>query len=387
MQIADRIQQISASQSLQMAARCRALQAQGVDVINMSLGEPDQATPLSIKNAAQQAVADNWSHYGPVAGLESLRQAIAAKQNAVNSNAIEWTADDIIVSVGAKAAIFNAIQTLINEGEEVIIPTPSWVSYGEMVKLAGGKEISIPTTAANNYCLTVAQLREAITPRTRMLILCSPNNPTGTIYSNSSMDELADVLRAYPDIAVLSDEIYNGLTYGTHARSWAYYADLAERLISVNGISKTYAMTGYRIGWSLCKNKAFNTACSRLQSQQFTCATVIAQKAAEAALTGEQQSVEQLRAEFAQRRDLICRLAKEIKTWSYVEPQGAFYLFPDVRALGTGDAVAEMLLEKAHVAVVSGSAFGDPSCIRLSFAISNEAIVEAIRRIKNALNQ
>ncbi len=385
MQIAHRIQQISVSQSLAMAARCRALQEQGVDVINMSLGEPDQPTPLFIQKAAQQAIADNWSHYGPVPGISSLRQAIAKHQNAFDGNAITWQAEDVIVSVGAKAAIFNAIQTIINEGDEVIIPTPSWVSYGEMVKLAGGKVISIPTTAQENYCLTAAQLRDAITSHTRLIILCSPNNPTGTIYSDSRMDEIVAVLREYPEISILSDEIYNGLTYGTTARSWAYYMDLAERLIVVNGVSKTYAMTGYRIGWMMCKNTSFIAACTRLQSQQFTCATMIAQKAAEAALTADQESVSYLRAEFQERRDLICRLAREVKGWRFVEPHGAFYLFPDVSAIANGDEVAEMLLEKAHVAVVSGSAFGDPSCIRLSFAIGNEAIIEAMHRIKTAL--
>lgn len=385
MQIAHRIQQIATSQSLAMAARCRALQEQGVDVINMSLGEPDQPTPLFIKKAAQHAIKDNWSHYGPVAGLASLRQAIAKHQNALDGNALTWQAEDVIVSVGAKAAIFNAIQTIINEGDEVIIPTPSWVSYGEMVKLAGGKVISIPTTAQENYCLTAAQLRDAITSHTRLIILCSPNNPTGTIYSDSRMDEIVAVLREYPEISILSDEIYNGLTYGTTARSWAYYTDLAERLIVVNGVSKTYAMTGYRIGWMMCKNTSFIAACTRLQSQQFTCATMIAQKAAEAALTADQESVSYLRAEFQERRDLICRLAREVKGWRFVEPYGAFYLFPDVSAIANGDEVAEMLLEKAHVAVVSGSAFGDPSCIRLSFAIGNEAIIEAMHRIKTAL--
>lgn len=395
MQIARRIQQIATSQSLATAARCKALQKQGVDMIDMSLGEPDQDTPSFIKNAAQQAIADNWSHYGPVAGIASLRQAIAAHQNAVNGNAIEWTAEDVIVSVGAKAAIFNAIQTIINDGDEVIIPTPSWVSYGEMVKLAGGKVITVPTTSEENYCLTAEQLRAAITDRTRLLILCSPNNPTGTIYSDTRLDELVDVLRAYPEINILSDEIYNGLTYGTSARTWAYYTDFAERLILVNGVSKTYAMTGYRIGWSMCRSSMFTTACTRLQSQQFTCATMIAQKAAEAALMGEQDSVERLRADFEERRNLICRLAREVKGWRFVEPQGAFYLFPDITGLlgkkyasyelRTADDVAEYLLAEAHVAVVSGSAFGAPSCIRLSFAINNEAIVEAIRRIKQAL--
>jgi len=259
------------------------------------------------------------------------------------------------------------------------------VSYGEMVKLAGGKVVTISTTANENYCLTAAQLRDAITDRTRLLILCSPNNPTGTIYSDTRMDQIAAVLREYPEVSILSDEIYNGLTYGTNARSWAYYTDLAERLIVANGVSKTFAMTGYRIGWMMCKNASFIAACTRLQSQQYTCATMVAQKAAEAALTADQESVAYLRAEFETRRDLICRLAREVNGWRFVEPQGAFYLFPDVSAIGNGDEVAEMLLEKAHVAVVSGSAFGDPSCIRLSFARSEKAIVEAMHRIKTAL--
>ena len=395
MQIADRIQQIAASQSLQMAARCRELQAQGVDVINMSLGEPDLETPLFVKNAAVQAVQDNWSHYGPVAGIASLRNAVAMHQNASCDNAIEWQAEDVIVSVGAKAAIFNAIQTILNAGDEVIIPTPSWVSYGEMVKLAGGKVVLVPTSAEENYCITAKQLEESITSRTRLFILCSPNNPTGTIYSDTRLDELVAVLRAHPEIVVLSDEIYSSLAYTAIARSLAHYPELSDRLILINGVSKAYAMTGYRIGWSMCKNSTFNTACTRLQSQEFTCATMIAQKAAETALLANQDSVEQMRAVFQQRRDLICHLARDVKDWCFVEPQGAFYLFPDVSKffgrkygrydLRTADDVAELLLEEAHVAVVPGSAFGDSSCIRLSYAISNAAITETMRRIKTIL--
>ena len=390
-----------------MAARCRAMREQGIDVISMSLGEPDMDTPVSIRRAAQEAIDNHWSHYGPVAGIPALRDAIAKRQNelaneGVNELGIRYEAADVIVSVGAKMAIYNAIQTIVNPGDEVIIPMPSWVSYGEMVKVAGGTVVPVETKMENRYCLTPAQLREAITPRTLMLILCSPNNPTGSVYSEAQLDALAEVLREHPEIAVLSDEIYNRITYdrlafsvecledkaeslGAAAPSMARYADLAERLIIINGVSKAYAMTGYRIGWMLSKNKAFIQACTRLQGQQVTCATMVAQKAAEAALKGSQACVEEMRQVFAQRRELICRLASEIPGWKFDKPDGAFYLFPDVSAIGTGDEVAEMLLEKAHVAVVSGSAFGYPQCIRLSYAISTEEITEAMRRIKEAV--
>lgn len=387
-----------------MAARCRAMREQGIDVISMSLGEPDMDTPASIRRAAQEAIDNHWSHYGPVAGIPALRDAIAKRQNelaneGVNELGIRYEAADVIVSVGAKMAIYNAIQTIINLGDEVIIPMPSWVSYGEMVKVAEGIVVPVETKMEDRYCLTPAQLREAITPRTRMLIICSPNNPTGSVYSETQLDALVEVLREHPEIVVLSDEIYNRITYdrlafsverledkaeslGVAAPSMARYADLAERLIIINGVSKAYAMTGYRIGWLLSKNKAFIQACTRLQGQQVTCATMVAQKAAEAALNGSQACVEEMRQVFASRRELICRLASEIPGWRFDQPDGAFYLFPDVSAIGTGDEVAEMLLEKAHVAVVSGSAFGYPRCIRLSYAISTEEITEAMRRIK-----
>ena len=385
MQIADKIQQIAASQSLVMAARAKEMKAAGIDVISMSLGEPDFDTPEPIRRAAQEAVADNWSHYGPVAGIPSLRAAIAKQQNGVAGNRIAWEANDVMVSVGAKMAIYNAIQTAINPGDEVIIPTPSWVSYSEMVKLAGGRVVKVATRYEEDYCLTAAQLRAALTEKTRMLILCSPNNPTGAVYSREKLETLAAVLRDFPKVCVLSDEIYACLSYEVSALSMAAFEPLADRLIIVNGVSKAYAMTGYRIGWLMTKNRPFLNACLRLQSQQFTCATMVAQKAAEAALTGPQTCVDQMREVFEQRRDLICRLAADIPGWKFNKPQGAFYLFPDVSALGDGDAVAEMLLEKAHVAVVSGSAFGTPSCIRLSYAISTEEIEEAMQRIKQAL--
>jgi aspartate aminotransferase len=387
MQISKRVQNIAASQSLATAARAKAMQAAGIDVISMSLGEPDMDTPEHVRRAAQEAIDNHWSHYGPVAGLPALRTAVAAYHNQAASNKIAWEAQDTIVSVGAKMAIYNAIQTVINPGDEVIIPQPSWVSYTEMVKLAEGLAIPVQTRYEDNYCLTPEQLRATLTDKTRMIILCSPNNPTGSVYSAAQFEALVAVLRDYPEVVILSDEIYSCLTYDCEAPSLASFPELAERLIVINGVSKAFAMTGYRIGWLLTKNKAFIEACIRLQGQQLTCATIIAQKAAEAALTGSQECVEQMRQVFAQRRELICRLAEEIPGFRFNKPQGAFYLFPDVRAIGSGDEVAAMLLDKAHVAVVSGSAFGCPECIRLSYAISTQEIEEAMRRIQKAINK
>lgn len=414
MQLAERVEKIAASQSLAMAARAKQMRAAGIDVISMSLGEPDMDTPVAIRRAAQEAVENGWSHYGPVAGVETLRSAIADRTNAdlsfaighlpfaerVNELTIQFDADDVIVSVGAKMAIYNAIQTVINPGDEVIIPMPSWVSYSEMVKLAEGTVVPVQTRFEDDYCLTAEQLRKAINPRTRMLILCSPNNPTGSVYSRAQLTALVEVLKDYPNVVILSDEIYSRIVYeeptpnpflkageyrSTQLTSLGSFPELAERLIIVNGVSKAYAMTGYRVGWLLCKNKAFIQACTRLQGQQLTCATMVAQKAAEAALRGPQDCVEEMRRVFAERRALICRLAAEIPGFKFNPPKGAFYLFPDVSAIGTGDEVAEMLLEKAHVAVVSGSAFGCPSCIRLSYAISTEEITNAMRRIRDAI--
>lgn len=414
MQLSNRVQHIAASQSLAMAARAKAMKAAGVDVISMSLGEPDFDTPEHIRRAAQQAIDNHWSHYGPVPGLPSLREAIAAHHNRSlqqsNNTTIAYLGEDVLVSVGAKMAIFNAIQTVINPGDEVIIPMPAWVSYTEMVKLAEGHVVPVETTYEDNYCLTPAQLRTAITPRTRMIILCSPNNPTGSVYSREQLSALVDVLKEHPEIVVLADEIYDALVYNnsslqqsnnttlhqynniTLQQSFSSFPELADRLIVINGVSKAYAMTGYRVGWLLCKNKDFIAACARLQGQQLTCATVIAQKAAEAALTGSQDCVESMRQIFDQRRKLICQLAAEIPGFKFREPQGAFYLFPDVTGIinsrtdiHSADELCEFLLEKAHVAVVSGSAFGCPSCIRLSYAISTDEITSALSRIKQAL--
>ncbi len=397
-----------------MAARAKKMRAEGIDVISMSLGEPDMDTPEHIRRAAQEAIDNHWSHYGPVPGIPSLREAIAQSSNlqifessnprifessnlqifeSSNPRIFEssnpqiiFQKEDVLVSIGAKMAIYNAIQTLINPGDEVIIPMPSWVSYTEMVKLSEGKVVPVVTTYEDNYLLTPHQLRAALSERTRLLILCSPNNPTGSVYSRAQLQALIDVLRDFPNVTILSDEIYRCLTYGCEAPGLASFPELADRLVIVNGVSKAYAMTGYRIGWLLSKNRDFLSACTRLQGQQLTCATMVAQKAAEAALTGPQECVAEMRQTFAERRELICRLASEVPGFRFREPQGAFYLFPDVSAIGSGDEVAERLLDEAHVAVVSGSAFGCPECIRLSYAISTEEIEEAMRRIKIALS-
>jgi aspartate aminotransferase len=384
MQISNRVLKIEASQSLVMAARAKAMKAAGIDVVSMSLGEPDMDTPEHVRRAAQEAIDNHWSHYGPVAGTPALREAVAAYQNAIAGNAIPWAGNDVVVSVGAKMAIYNAIQAAINPGDEVIIPMPSWVSYSEMVKLADGVVVPVETKFDNRYCLTPDELRKALTPKTRMIILCSPNNPTGSVYSAAELEGLVAVLRDYPEVFILADEIYNEIIY-TAAPSMSSFADLEDRLIIINGVSKAYAMTGYRIGWLMSKNQAFVNACIRLQGQQLTCATMIAQKAAEAALTGDQKCVKEMRDIFAARCELICQLASEIPGLKFHKPEGAFYLFPDVSAWGTGDEVAERLLEEAHVAVVSGSAFGCPSCIRLSYAISEDEIRTAMSRIATFL--
>ena len=387
MQLSNRVLKIEASQSLVMAARAKAMKAAGVDVVSMSLGEPDMDTPEHVRRAAQAAIDDHWSHYGPVAGIPALRDAVANYQNSLSGNAIPWIADDVVVSVGAKMAIYNTIQAIINPGDEVIIPMPSWVSYSEMVKLAEGTVVPVQTTFENRYCLTPGELRKALTPKTRLIILCSPNNPTGAVYSHTELEALFAVLREYPDVYILADEIYNELLY-THTQSpitFSSFADFSDRLVIINGVSKAYAMTGYRVGWIMSKNKGFINACIRLQGQQLTCATMVAQKAAEAALTGGKECVDQMREVFASRRKLICSLAAEIPGLKFHEPEGAFYLFPDVSKWGTGDQVAEQLLEQAHVAVVSGSAFGCPSCIRLSYAISEDEIRTALARIAEFL--
>lgn len=399
------IASLAESQSLAMAQRVEQLRRQGIDVIGMTLGEPDFNTPEHIKQAAQQAIADNYSHYGPVKGLLSLREAISAHMPA-------YSADEIIVSVGAKQAICNAVLSLVDEGDEVVIPTPCWVSYSEMVKMAGGTNVFVRTSADTDYKLTAEQLQAAITDRTKLLILCSPNNPTGSVYTQDELTQLVVVLKQHPNIFVISDEVYSSLIYtpqspisnlqsqitnnqSPYTHHTPNIAELSQRLIVVNGVSKAYAMTGYRIGWMACHNREIVKACATLQGQYLTCACMVAQKAAEAALTGSQDCVEQMRKTYEQRRALIMSLLDEIPEITYTVPQGAFYVFPDVSAyygkrygdktIATSDDMAEYLLDQAHVACVAGSAYGEDRCIRLSYATGEKNIEEALKRIKEAL--
>ena len=386
--ISKHIASLAESQSLAMARRVNQLRQQGVDVISMTLGEPDFDTPMHIKQAAQQAITDNYSHYGPVKGILSLREAICKQMPG-------YTPDEIIVSVGAKQAICNAVLSLVDEGDEMIIPTPCWVSYSEMVKIAGGKNVFVKTTAETDYKLTAKQLQKAITERTKLLILCSPNNPTGSVYTQEELTQIVEVLRLHPNIFVIADEVYSALVYGIRHVSLASFVELADRLILVNGVSKTYAMTGYRIGWMACHNNEIVRASTTLQGQYLTCACLVAQRAAEAALTGSQNCVEMMRTTYAQRRMLILSLLDEIPDITYNTPDGAFYVFPNVsryygkhygnQTIANSDDMVNYLLDKAHVACVAGSAYGEDNCIRLSFATDEKNIIEALRRIKKAL--
>ena len=388
--ISKHIAALAESQSFAMAQRVMQLRRDGVDVVSLTLGEPDFDRPMHIQQAAQQAVVDNYSHYGPVKGILSLREAICKQMPG-------YTPDEIIVSVGAKQAICNAVMALVDEGDEVIIPTPCWVSYSEMVKLAGGTNVFVKTTADADYKLTAAQLRQAITERTKLLILCSPNNPTGSIYTQEESAELVEVLQAHPNIFVIVDEIYSAIVFDERVNELMseQMNELKESIIAINGVSKAYAMTGYRIGCMACHSKELLKACDTLQGQYLTCACMVAQKAAEAALTGSQECVEEMRKEYAKRRELILSLMSEIPDITYIEPKGAFYVFPDVskyygkrfgsKKITNSDDMVNYLLDKAHVACVAGSAYGEDDCIRLSFATNEANIREALKRIKTAL--
>ncbi len=392
MQISNRIAAVCESGSLKMAARCQEMRKAGIDVVSMTLGEPDFAAPEHVKEAAKKAVEDNWSHYGPVPGYPSLREAIASHLKG------RYQASEIMVSTGAKQALYNAIMVTINRGDEVVIPTPCWVSYMEIVKLAEGVPVTVPTSAETNWKVTPEQLRAALNERSRMVMLCSPNNPTGSVYSKAELEELVAVLKDYPEVYILSDEIYRHIHYTHEVVSLAEFDDIRERLILINGISKAYAMTGYRIGWMATKSRELWQAYNRLQGQSTTCACTVAQKAAEAAYLAPQDCVETMRHAFEKRRDLIMSLVSELPDVKCTKPDGAFYVFPDVSAyypklakhLGTVSAASaemtEYLLNEAHVACVAGADFGEDKCIRLSYATDEATIREAIKRIKNALS-
>ena len=390
--ISQRIQALSPSATLAMSQKSNELKAQGVDVINMSVGEPDFSTPDHIKEAAKKAIDDNFTFYTPVAGYMSLRKAIAAKMK--NENGLDFAPEQIVVSGGAKQSLCNVILATINPGDEVVIPTPAWVSYVEMVKLAEGVTVTVPAGVEQDFKITPEQLEAAITPKTRMILLCSPSNPTGSVYSRDELKALADVLAKYPDILVLSDEIYEHINFTGSFASISEFEAVRNRTIIVNGVSKAYAMTGWRIGF-IAAPLWVAKATTKLQGQYTSNPSSVAQKAAEAAYTGSQQCVENMRKAFERRRDLIVKLAKEIPGFEVNFPQGAFYLFPKCdsffgkkdgdRVIATADDLAMYLLEVGHVACVGGTSFGAPECIRMSYATSDENIVEAMRRIKETL--
>ncbi len=393
-QLSDRLNRLAPSATLAMSQKSSEMKAQGIDVINMSVGEPDFNTPENIKEAAKKAIDDNFSKYSPVPGYPDLRKAIVAKLK--NENGLDYTANEVIVGTGGKQGICNVILALVNPGDEVIIPAPYWVSYPQMAKLAGGVPVIVNAGFDQDFKMTPEQLEAAITPKTKMLILCSPSNPTGSVYSKEELAALADVLRKHPDVFVLADEIYEHINYIGKHHSIAQEPGLKEQVIIANGVSKAYAMTGWRIGF-LAGPEWIIKGCNKLQGQYTSGTCSVSQKAAEAAYTLDQSAVEEMRQAFERRRDLIVKLAKEVPGLEVNIPQGAFYLFPKCNSYfgkSNGDKTinnstdfAMYLLEEAHVATVGGDAFGDPDCFRMSYATSDENIKEAIRRIKEALSK
>ncbi len=391
-QLSDRLNRLAPSATLVMSQKSSEMKAQGIDVINMSVGEPDFNTPQHIKEAAKKAVDENWSRYSPVPGYADLRQSISAKLK--NENNLDYSVNEILVGNGAKQCVCNAIMALVNDDDEVIIPAPYWVSYPQMVKLAGGNPVFVRAGFEQDFKMTPQQLEEAITPKTKMLILCSPSNPTGSVYSKEELQGLAEVILRRDDLFVLADEIYEHIIYNGKHESIAQFDGMKERTIVINGVSKAYAMTGWRIGY-MAAPEWIVKGCNKLQGQYTSGACSVSQKAAEAAYTMQQECVEEMRQAFERRKNLIVELAKDIPGLEVNNPQGAFYLFPKCSSFfgkSCGDKVinnstdlALYLLEVGHVATVSGDAFGDPECFRMSYATSDDNIREAMKRIKEAL--
>ena len=375
-----------------MSQKSGEMKAAGIDVINLSVGEPDFNTPDGIKESAKQAIDNNYSKYSPVPGYLGLRQAIADKLK--RENGLDYTPAEILVSNGAKQCVCNAVLALVDDGDDVIIPAPYWVSYPQMVKLAGGIPVIVPTGFGQNFKMTASQLEAAITPKTRMLILCSPSNPTGSVYSKEELRALAEVVLRHDDLFVIADEIYEHINYTGSHESIAQFDGMRERTIIINGVSKAYAMTGWRIGY-MAGPEWIVKGCNKLQGQYTSGACSVSQKAAEAAYTQSQECVEEMRRAFERRRDLIVELAKAIPGLEVNRPEGAFYLFPKCssfygkhfgdKVIANSTDLALYLLEEAHVATVGGDAFGDPDCFRMSYATSDDNIREALKRIGDAL--
>ena len=391
-QLSDRLNRLAPSATLAMSQKSNEMKAQGVDVINMSVGEPDFNTPDHIKEAGKKAIDDNFSKYSPVPGYMDLREAIVDKLK--KENHLDYTTGEVIVGTGGKQGVCNTIMALVNPGDEVIIPAPYWVSYPQMAKLAGATPVIVRAGFEQDFKMTAEQLEAAITPKTKMLILCSPSNPTGSVYSQEELNALAQVILKHEDIFVLSDEIYEHINYVGKAASIASYPGMKERTIICNGVSKAYAMTGWRLGW-VAAPAWIVKGINKLQGQYTSGTCDVSQKAAVAAYVASQDCVEQMRVAFERRRDLIVKLAKDIPGLEVNVPQGAFYLFPKCSSFfgkSDGETVinnstdfAMYILEKAHVATVGGDAFGDPDCFRMSYATSDDNIREAMRRIKEVL--
>lgn len=390
--LSDRINQLSTSQTLAMAALARELKSQGKDIISLSLGEPDFNTPDFIKEAAKKAIDENYSTYSPVDGYADLKEAICRKFK--RDNDLEYKPANIVVSTGAKQSLYNIAQVMINEGDEVILPAPYWVSYFEIVKMAGGIPVEVPTTIESDFKITAEQLEKAITPKTKMVWYSSPCNPSGSVYNREELTALAKVLEKHPNIYVVSDEIYEHINFSGTFCSIASIPGMFERTITVNGVAKAFAMTGWRIGY-IGAPEFIAKACTKMQGQVTSGANSIAQRATIAAVDADPKVLNEMVAAFKSRRDLVVGLIQEIPGLKINSPEGAFYVFPDVSdyfgktlngtEIKDANDFAMYLLSEANVATVTGEAFGNPNCIRFSYATSEEQLTEALRRIKEAL--
>jgi aspartate aminotransferase len=392
MQLSSRLLRFNEPETLKMAKMAREMRAKGIDIIDLSLGEPDFDTPEHIKEAAKKAIDDNWSHYPPVAGFPDLRQAICDKFK--RDNNLIFSPENILVSTGAKQSIANLVLSVVDIGDEVVIPTPYWVTYSEIVRLGQGEVVFVPTSIANNYKITPEELEEAITERTRLFMFSSPCNPTGAVYSKAELAGLADVFRRHPHVFIMSDEIYEYINYVGPHESIAQFEDLRDRIIIVNGMSKGFAMTGWRLGY-IAAHPDVVKACDKMQGQFTSGANTIAQKASAAALLADLQTTNDMVKEFVRRRQRVLELVKELPGMIVSEPDGAFYIFPmisqyfgkknGVYFIDNADDLCMYLLNHAHVSTVTGRAFGEPNCIRLSFANSMQKIEAGFERIKKAL--
>ncbi|HLT65316.1 MAG TPA: pyridoxal phosphate-dependent aminotransferase [Flavobacterium sp.] len=392
-QLSERINNLSVSQTLAMAAKARELKSQGIDIISLSLGEPDFNTPDFIKEAAKQAIDDNFSAYPPVDGYEELKKAICKKFQ--RDNQLNYEPKNIVVSTGAKQSLYNIAQVMLNDGDEVILPAPFWVSYAEIISLSGGIPVEVKTSVETNFKITPEQLRAAITPKTKMMWFSSPCNPSGSVYNKEELTALVEVLKEFPQIYVVSDEIYEHINYANTSFSIGAIDGMIDRTITVNGVAKAFAMTGWRIGY-IGAPEFIAKACTKLQGQVTSGANSIAQRATIAALEANPSKIQYMVDAFHKRRDLVMDLIKDIPGWKVNVPEGAFYAFPDVseyfgktikgKTIQNATDFSLFLLEFANVATVTGDAFGSPECIRLSYATSEDLLIEAFRRIKESLS-